>query len=236
VTQITLFAAAAARVLHTYDFVATRNAASPAQAVRQSAVSLLPSSSLVGPAAGPIAGLQNGGPVVVENTISRMTDGVAENVRVVKQLRLEVHSMNVRTVRRERGFALTGAVFLLGRARCARRVRSPHHHDAAACQHAKAAELRAQAALQAGIEYAAARLTPGVLCNRVQDIPGLPGNFNVTFTNCVRARATTAIRCSSIRSVKSQLPAAFATRPSTCGGAHATSASRRKRRAYAARC
>jgi hypothetical protein len=47
-------------------------------------------------------------------------------------------------------------------------------------------ELRAQAALQAGIEYAAARLTPGVLCNRVQNIPALPGNFTVTFTNCVR--------------------------------------------------
>ncbi len=49
-------------------------------------------------------------------------------------------------------------------------------------------ELRAQAALQAGIEYAAARLTPGGLCNRVQNIPapGLPGNFTVTFTNCVR--------------------------------------------------
>jgi hypothetical protein len=32
---------------------------------------------------------QNGGLVVVEITISRVTDGVAENLRIVKQLRLE---------------------------------------------------------------------------------------------------------------------------------------------------
>ncbi len=35
---------------------------------------------------------------------------------------------------------------------------------------------------------------PGLLrrgghCNRVQNIPGLPGNFTVTFTNCVRSAA-----------------------------------------------
>jgi hypothetical protein len=46
--------------------------------------------------------------------------------------------------------------------------------------------MRAQAALQAGLEYAAARLAPRVNCNVVQDLPGLPANFTVTFTNCAR--------------------------------------------------
>jgi MSHA biogenesis protein MshO len=41
------------------------------------------------PAAAPPQQPQSGGLVVVEITISRVTDGVAENLRVVKQLRLE---------------------------------------------------------------------------------------------------------------------------------------------------
>jgi len=94
--------------------------------------------------------------------------------------------MSVRTVRRARGFALIGAVFLLvvlaALGAFAVRINMTQRHASTL----ELQELRAQAALQAGIEYAAARLTPGVLCNRVQNIPGLPGNFTVTFINCVR--------------------------------------------------
>jgi hypothetical protein len=53
-------------------------------------------------------------------------------------------------------------------------------------------ELRAQAALQAGLEYAAARLAGGGNCNRVRNIPGMPGNFTVTFVNCVGRHAPSA--------------------------------------------
>jgi MSHA biogenesis protein MshP len=94
--------------------------------------------------------------------------------------------MSVRTARRERGFALIGALFLLvvlaALGAFAVRISMTQRHASTL----ELQELRAQAALQAGIEYAAARLTPGSLCNRVQNIPGLPGNFTVTFTNCVR--------------------------------------------------
>jgi MSHA biogenesis protein MshP len=94
--------------------------------------------------------------------------------------------MSVRTARRERGFALIGALFLLvvlaALGAFAVRISMTQRHASTL----ELQELRAQAALQAGIEYAAARLTPGGLCNRVRNIPGLPGNFTVTFTNCVR--------------------------------------------------
>jgi MSHA biogenesis protein MshP len=94
--------------------------------------------------------------------------------------------MSRRTVHRERGFALIGAVFLLvvlaTLGAFAVRIHMTQRHASTL----ELQELRAQAALQAGIEYAAARLTPGVNCNLVQNIPGLPGNFTVTFTNCVR--------------------------------------------------
>jgi MSHA biogenesis protein MshP len=94
--------------------------------------------------------------------------------------------MSVRTARRECGFALIGALFLLvvlaALGAFAVRISMTQRHAGTL----ELQELRAQAALQAGIEYAAARLTPGSLCNRVQNIPGLPGNFTVTFTNCVR--------------------------------------------------
>jgi MSHA biogenesis protein MshP len=87
---------------------------------------------------------------------------------------------------RERGFALIGALFLLvvlaALGAFAVGISMTQRHASTL----ELQELRAQAALQAGIEYAAARLTPGGLCNRVQNIPGLPGNFTVTFTNCVR--------------------------------------------------
>jgi MSHA biogenesis protein MshP len=96
--------------------------------------------------------------------------------------------MIVRTVRRERGFALIGALLLVVMLAAlgvfAVRINMTQRHASTL----ELQELRAQAALQAGIEYAAARLTPGGLCNRVQNIPAanLPGNFAVTFTNCVR--------------------------------------------------
>jgi MSHA biogenesis protein MshP len=94
--------------------------------------------------------------------------------------------MSARASRGERGFALIGAVFLLvvlaALGAFAARINMTQRHASTL----ELQELRAQAALRAGLEYAAARLTPGVACNRVQNIPGLPGNFTVTFTNCVR--------------------------------------------------
>jgi MSHA biogenesis protein MshP len=94
--------------------------------------------------------------------------------------------MSARVSRGERGFALIGAVFLLvvlaALGAFAARINMNQRHASTL----ELQELRAQAALRAGLEYAAARLTPGVPCNRVQNIPGLPGNFTVTFTNCVR--------------------------------------------------
>ena len=94
--------------------------------------------------------------------------------------------MSVRMARRERGFALISALFLLvvlaALGAFAVRIGMTQRHASTL----ELQELRAQAALQAGIEYAAARLTPGGLCNRVQNIPNLPGNFTVTFINCVR--------------------------------------------------
>jgi len=93
--------------------------------------------------------------------------------------------MTVRARRHERGFALIGALFLLvvlaALGAFAVRINMTQRHSSTL----ELQEMRAQAALQAGLEYAAARLAPGVPCNSVQNIPGLPGNFTVTFTNCV---------------------------------------------------
>jgi len=86
----------------------------------------------------------------------------------------------------EQGFALIGALFLLvvlaALGAFAVRINMTQGHTSAL----ELQEARAQAALQAGIEYAAARLQGGGLCNRVSTIPALPGNFAVTFTNCVQ--------------------------------------------------
>jgi MSHA biogenesis protein MshP len=94
--------------------------------------------------------------------------------------------MSVCTVQRERGFALVGALFLLvvlaALGAFAIRINMTQRHASTL----ELQELRAQAALQAGLEYAASRLAPGGNCNRVRNIAGLPGNFTVTFTNCVR--------------------------------------------------
>jgi MSHA biogenesis protein MshP len=84
-----------------------------------------------------------------------------------------------------RGFALIGALFLLvvlaALGAFAVRINMTQRHTTTL----EVQELRAQAALRAGIEYAASRLTPGSNCSRVQDIAGLPGGFTVTFVNCV---------------------------------------------------
>lgn len=84
-----------------------------------------------------------------------------------------------------RGFALVGALFLLvvlaALGAFAVRINMTQRHTSTL----ELQELRARAALRAGIEYAAARLTPGSNCNRVSNIPGLPGGFTVTFVNCV---------------------------------------------------
>jgi MSHA biogenesis protein MshP len=94
--------------------------------------------------------------------------------------------MSACTIRRERGFALVGALFLLvvlaALGAFAIRINMTQRHASTL----ELQELRAQAALQAGLEYAASRLAPGGNCNRVRNIPGLPGNFTVTFTACVR--------------------------------------------------
>jgi MSHA biogenesis protein MshP len=93
--------------------------------------------------------------------------------------------MSVRAPHRAHGFALIGALFLLvalaALGAFAFRINMTQRHTSTL----ELQEMRAQAALRAGLEYAAARLTPGVPCNRVQNIPALPGNFTVTFTNCV---------------------------------------------------
>jgi MSHA biogenesis protein MshP len=92
--------------------------------------------------------------------------------------------MSARTSRGERGFALIAAVFLLvvlaALGAFAVRINMTQRHTSTL----ELQELRAQAALQAGIEYAAARLLATGNCNQVRDIPGMPGNFAVTFPNC----------------------------------------------------
>lgn len=94
--------------------------------------------------------------------------------------------MSVCTIQRERGFALVGALFLLvvlaALGAFAVRINMQQRHASTL----ELRELRAQAALEAGLEYAASRLASGGNCNRVRNVPGLPGNFTVTFTSCVR--------------------------------------------------
>jgi MSHA biogenesis protein MshP len=92
--------------------------------------------------------------------------------------------MRAHTAQRERGFALIAALFLLvvlaALGAFAVRINMTQRHASTL----ELQGLRAQAALQAGIEYAAARLLSTGNCNSVRDIPVLPGNFAVTFANC----------------------------------------------------
>ena len=92
--------------------------------------------------------------------------------------------MKARTPHRERGFALIAALFLLvvlaALGAFAVRINMTQRHTSTL----ELQELRAQAALQAGIEYAAARLLATSNCSQVRDIPGMPGNFAVGFANC----------------------------------------------------
>lgn len=93
--------------------------------------------------------------------------------------------MRARRAHRERGFALVGAIFLLvvvaALGAFAVRVNMTQRHASTL----ELQELRAQAALQSGIDYAAARLLATGNCARVRNIPGMPGNFAITFANCV---------------------------------------------------
>jgi MSHA biogenesis protein MshP len=92
--------------------------------------------------------------------------------------------MSARKAQGERGFALIAAIFLLvvlaALGAFAVRINMTQRHASTL----ELQELRAQAALQAGIEYAAARLLATGDCNAVRAIPGMPGNFAVTFQNC----------------------------------------------------
>jgi MSHA biogenesis protein MshP len=93
--------------------------------------------------------------------------------------------MRTRTAQREGGFALIAALFLLvvlaALGAFAYRINMTQRHAATL----ELQELRAQAALQSGIDYAASRLLATGNCARVRNIPGMPGNFVVTFANCV---------------------------------------------------
>lgn len=93
--------------------------------------------------------------------------------------------MSVRAAHRERGFALIAALFLLvvlaALGAFAVHINMTQRHTSTL----ELQELRAQAALQSGIDYAASRLLATGDCNRVRDIPDMPGNFAVTFANCI---------------------------------------------------
>jgi MSHA biogenesis protein MshP len=89
-----------------------------------------------------------------------------------------------RALRREHGFALIGALFLLvvlaALGAFAVRMSMTQQHDA----DLELQEQRAQAALNSGIEYAAARLlvSPANNCGTLAPLPpNLVGGFTVTF-------------------------------------------------------
>jgi MSHA biogenesis protein MshP len=91
----------------------------------------------------------------------------------------------VHPAREQRGFALVGALFVLvilaalGAFAVRMNMTQQHATDL------ELQEQRAQAALHAGIEYAAARLLGGGNCASLAPLPNLPGGFNVTFDpNC----------------------------------------------------
>jgi MSHA biogenesis protein MshP len=93
--------------------------------------------------------------------------------------------MSARTAHGERGFALIAALFLLvvlaTLGAFAVRVNMTQRHTSTL----ELQELRAQAALQSGIDYAASRLLATGNCARVGNLPGMPGNIAVTFANCI---------------------------------------------------
>jgi MSHA biogenesis protein MshP len=85
--------------------------------------------------------------------------------------------------RRQGGFALIGAVFLLvvlaALGAFAVRINMTQQHDS----DLELQQLRAEAALSSGIEYAAARLlaSPANNCGNLAPLPNVAGGFQVTF-------------------------------------------------------
>lgn len=89
----------------------------------------------------------------------------------------------------QRGFALIGALFVLvvlaALGAFAVRINMMQQHDAGL----ELAEVRAQAALNAGVEYAATRLlAPGANCGALANLNNLVGGFAVTFNACARVQ------------------------------------------------
>jgi MSHA biogenesis protein MshP len=93
-------------------------------------------------------------------------------------------------VRREQGgFALIAAIFVLvvlaALGAFAVRINMAQEHSA----QLELQEQRAQAALNAGLEYAAARLlAPGANCAALVNLNNLVGAFAVTFNACARVQ------------------------------------------------
>ena len=93
--------------------------------------------------------------------------------------------MNAPATRRQRGTALVVAIFLLvalaALGAFAARANMAQQHDA----QLELQQLRAAAALDSGIEYAAARLLASGAnnCANLASL-NLPGGFAVTFNNC----------------------------------------------------
>jgi MSHA biogenesis protein MshP len=90
---------------------------------------------------------------------------------------------------KQRGFALIGALFVLvvlaALGAFAVRINMTQRHDA----DLDLQELRAQAALNTGIEYAAGRLlAPGANCGNLANLNNLVGGFAVTFNACARVQ------------------------------------------------
>jgi len=94
--------------------------------------------------------------------------------------------------RRQRGAALIAAIFLLvvlaALGTFAMRINLGQQHDA----RLELQQLRAQAALDAGIEYAAARLLASGAnnCANLASLANLLGGFSVTFNNCQYVQET----------------------------------------------
>jgi len=92
--------------------------------------------------------------------------------------------------RAQRGFALIGALFVLvvlaALGAFAVRANMTQQHGSTL----ELEELRAQAALDTWLEYAAARLLASSAnnCGNIANLANLPGGFRVTFANCGRVQ------------------------------------------------
>lgn len=91
--------------------------------------------------------------------------------------------------RAQQGFALIAALFMLvvlaALGAFAVRINMTQQHDAGL----ELGELRARAALNSGVEYAAARLlAPGATCAALANLNNLVGGFVVTFNACARVQ------------------------------------------------